>query len=126
MLDDDEIEPARERFAVELEQPEDPNVGLSARAWRALDAVQEGVCDRTPEVREDLSRGWRACRWPGTLALARLPRLDLRGAGAESLRADDLLGLSGLRTLDLGGNALRELPAGLLVNGNRKLHIFGN
>ena len=119
VLDDEDIEPARERFAVELEEPADPNVGLSARAWRALGAVQEGVCDRTPEVRAELSRGWRACRWPSPADLARLSRLDLRGAGAESLRADDLLGLSGLRTLDLGGNALRELPAGLLSHSPR-------
>ena len=128
VLDDDDIEPARERFAVELEQPEDPNVGLSARAWRALGAVQEGVCDRTPEVRAELSRGWRACRWPGTLDLARLPRLDLRGVGAESLRADDLLDLSGLRALDLGGNALRELPSGLLSHSPRlrAVHLDGN
>ena len=128
VLDDDDIEPARERFAVELEEPADPNVGLSARAWRALGAVQEGVCDRTPEVRAELSRGWRACRWPGTLDLARLSRLDLRGAGAESLRADDLLGLSGLRTLALGGNALRELPAALLSHSPRlrSLRLDGN
>ena len=128
VLDDDEIEPARERFAVELEEPEDPNVGLSARAWRALGAVQEGVCDRTPEVRAELSRGWRACRWPSSADLARLSRLDLRGAGAESLRADDLLGLSGLRTLALGGNALRELPAGLLSHSPRlrSLRLDGN
>ena len=128
VLDDDEIEPARERFAVELEEPEDPNVGLSARAWRALGAVQEGVCDRTPEVRAELSRGWRACRWPSSADLARLSRLDLRGAGAESLRADDLLDLSGLRTLDLGGNALRELPASLLSHSPRlrSLRLDGN
>ena len=128
VLDDDAIEPARERFAVELEEPEDPNVGLSARAWRALGAVQEGVCDRTPEVRAELSRGWRACRWPSPADLARLSRLDLRGAGAESLRADDLLGLTGLRTLALGGNALRELPVGLLSHSPRlrSLRLDGN
>ena len=128
VLDDDDIEPARERFAVELEEPADPNVGLSARAWRALGAVQEGVCDRTPEVRAELSRGWRACRWPSSADLARLSRLDLRGAGAESLRADDLLGLSGLRTLDSGGNELRELPAGLLSHSPRlrSLQLDGN
>ena len=84
VLDDDAIEPARERFAVELEEPEDPNVGLSARAWRALGAVQEGVCDRTPEVRAELSRGWRACRWPSPADLARLSRLDLRARRAPN------------------------------------------
>ncbi len=128
VLDDDDIEPARERFAVALEEPENSNVGLSARARRAVGSVQEGVCDRTPEVRAELSRGWRACHWPGPADLARLSRFDLRGAGVESLRADDLLGLSGLRTLDLGGNELRELPAGLLSHspGLHALRLDGN
>ena len=128
VLDDDDIEPARERFAVELEEPEDANVGLSTRAWRVLGSVQEGVCDRTPAVRAELSRGWRDCHWPGPADLARLSRFDLRGAGVESLRSDDLLGLSGLRTLDLGGNALRELPPGLLSHSPRlrSLRLDGN
>ena len=128
VLDDDDIEPAREHFAVELQEPEDDNVGLSARAWRALAMVQEGVCDRTPEVRAELSRGWRACRWPAPADLARLMRLEMRAAGAGSLHSDDLLGLSGLRELDLGGNALRELPAGLLSHTPRlrSLRLDGN
>ena len=128
VLDDEEIEPARERFAVELEEPEDANVGLSARAWRVLGSVQEGVCDRTPEVRAELSRGWRACHWPGPADLARLSRFDLRGVGVESLQPDDLLGLSGLRTLDLGGNALCELPTILLYHSPRlrSLRLDGN
>ena len=128
VLDDEEIEPARECFAVELVEPEDGNIGLSARAWRVLGSVQEGVCDRTPVVRAELSRGWRACHWPGPADLARMSRFDLRGAGVDSLRSDDLLGLSGLRTLDLGGNALRELPAGLLSHSPRlrALRLDGN
>ena len=128
VLDDDDIEPARERFAVALEEPENPNVGLSARAQRALGSVQEGVCDRTPEVRAELSRGWRACHWPRPSDLAGRATLDLRGASAESLRADDLLGLSGLRTLRLDGNRLESLPAGLFagVSGLRELRLSGN
>ena len=128
VLDDEEIEPARERFAVELVEPEDGNIGLSARAWRVLGSVQEGVCDRTPAVRAELSRGWRACRWPRPSDLSSRTTLDLRGAGVESLRSDDLLGLSGLRTLDLGGNALRELPSGLLSHSPRlrTLRLDGN
>ena len=113
---------------MELEEPEDDNVGLSANAWRALAVVQEGVCDRTPEVRAELSRGWRACRWPAPSDLLRLSRLDLRGDGATALLADDLLGLSRLRDLDLGGNALQELPAGLLSHTPRlrSLRLDGN
>ena len=57
-----------------------------------------------------------------------MSRFDLRGTGAESLRLDDLLGLSGLRALDLGGNALRELPAALLSHSPRlrSLWLDGN
>ena len=128
VLDDEEIEPARERFAVELEEPEDGNIGLSTRAWRILGSVQEGVCDRTPAVRAELSRGWRGCHWPRPSDLAGRATLDLRGAGAESLHANDLLGLSRLRTLDLGGNELRELPSGLLSHSPRlrTLRLDGN
>ena len=129
VLDDEEIEPARERFAVELVEPEeDDNVGLSARAWRVLGSVQEGVCDRTPEVRAELYRGWRDCHWPRPSDLAGRATLDLRGRGAESLRTDDLLGLSGLRTLDIGSNALRELPTILLSHSPhlRTLRLDGN
>ena len=128
VLDDDDIEPARERFAVELVEPDDGSVGLSARNWRVLGSVQEGVCDRTPEVRAELSRGWRGCRWPRPADLSRRATLDLRGHGAESLRADDLLGLSGLRALDLGRNALSDLPATLLSHAPRlrALRLDGN
>ena len=128
VLDDDDIEPARERFAVELAEPDDGSVGLSARNWRVLGSVQEGVCDRTPEVRAELSRGWRGCRWPRPADLSRRATLDLRGHGAESLHPDDLMGLSGLRTLDLGRNALRELPAALLSHAQRlrALRLDGN
>ena len=128
VLDDDDIEPARERFAVELVEPDDGSVGLSAQAWRTVGSIQEGVCDRTPEVRAELSRGWRGCRWPRPADLSRRTALDLRGHGAESLRADDLLGLSGLRTLDLGRNALSDLPAALLSHAPRlrALRLDGN
>ena len=128
VLDDDDIEPARERFAVELAEPEDGSVGLSARSWRMVGSIQEGVCDRTPEVRAELSRGWRDCRWPRPADLSRRATLDLRGDGAEALHPDDLLGLSGLRTLDLGRNALRELPAALLSHAPRlrSLRLDGN
>ena len=119
VTDDETIEPAREHFTVELLAPEHSNAGLSRRQWRMLASVQEGVCDRTPEVRTELSRGWRGCHWPRPSGLARLTQLDLRGHGVAALHADDLLDLSGLRTLDLGGNALRELPSGLLAHSPR-------
>ena len=125
--DDDDIEPARERIAVELEQP-DEALALSTTAWRAFVTIQEGVCDRTPQVRAELARDWRACHWPRAVDLARRTTLILRGDRAASLQPDDLLELSRLRTLDLSNNALRELPAGLLRHSPRlrSLRLDGN
>ena len=125
--DDDDIEPARERIAVELQRP-DKALALSTTAWRAFVTVQEGVCDRTPQVRAELARGWRACHWPRQVDLTRRTTLNLRGKRAVALQADDLLGLSRLRTLDLGRNALQDLPAGLLRHSPRlvSLRLDGN
>ena len=118
VVDDADIEPARERFVVELDAPETANVGLSRRA-RATVAIQEGVCDRTPAVRDALARGWRDCRWPRPADLARIPALDLNARDIDALRGNDLLGLDGLERLDLRGNALSVLPAGLLSHAPR-------
>ena len=118
VVDDADIEPARERFVVELDEPETANVGLSRRA-RATVAIQEGVCDRAPAVRDELARGWRDCRWPRPADLARVATLDLNARGIDALRQNDLLGLAGLERLGLRGNALAALPAGLLSHAPR-------
>ena len=112
IVDDNDIESARERFVVELNEPQSPNAGLS-RSTRAGVTIQEGVCDRTPAVRDQLARGWRGCHWPRPSDLARVPTLNLGAHGIDALRARDLLGLSGLRSLDLRGNDLAALPTGL-------------
>ena len=118
VVDDADIEPARERFVVALDEPQSANVGLSRRA-QATATIQEGVCDRTPAVRAELARGWRDCRWPRPADLARIPALDLNARGIDSLRGNDLLGLAGLERLGLRGNALAALPAGLLSHTPR-------
>ena len=118
VVDDADIEPARERFVVALDAPETPNVGLSRRA-QATATIQEGVCDRTPAVRDELARGWRDCRWPRPADLARIPALHLASVGIGALRGNDLLGLAGLERLDLRGNALSALPPGLLSHASR-------
>ena len=68
-----------------------------------------------PDARSARGTVPRLARLPLAAERLDLARLNARSTcaahGAESLRADDLLGLSGLRTLALGGNALRELPA---------------
>ena len=118
VADDADIEPARERFVVALNAPETANVGLSRRA-QATVAIQEGVCDRTPAVLAALARDWRDCRWPRPADLARVPALHLAARNIDSLRENDLLGLAGLERLDLRGNALAALPAGLLSHAPR-------
>ena len=65
-------------------------------------------------MRDELARGWRDCRWPRPADLARIPALHLAARNIDSLRGNDLLGLDGLERLDLRGNALAALPAGLL------------
>ena len=119
VVDDADIEPARERFVVALDEPETPNVGLSRNA-QATATIQEGVCDWTPAVRDALARGWRDCRWPRPADLARIATLDLAASGIDSLRENDLLGLDGLERLDLSSNALEVLPPGLFA-GLRRL-----
>jgi len=119
VVDDADIEPARERFVIALDEPETANVGLSRRT-QATATIQEGVCDRTPAVRDALARNWRDCRWPRPADLARIATLDLNARGIDSLRGNDLLGLAGLERLDLRGNALEALPPGLFA-GLRRL-----
>ena len=108
IADDEEIEPAREWFEVSLWAPDD----CCGPAVRARVAVQEGVCDRTPAVRDALRRP-ASCATPTPAALASIRRLEVSGAG--SLQAGDFDGLAGLRTLLLDGNGLERLPDGLFA-----------
>ena len=118
IADDADIEPARERFVVALDAPPAENVGLS-RSAQATATIQEGVCDCTPAVRDALARGWRDCRWPRPADLARIPALHLAVRNIDALRENDLLGLDALLRLDLRGNELATLPAGLLAQTPR-------
>ena len=123
IADDDDIEPAREWFEVSLSAPD----GCCGPAARARVTVLEGVCDRTPAVRDAL-RGSDSCAAPTPAMLAAIERLELSGAGAGSLRADDFAGLSGLRALLLDGNGLETLPDGLFagLSGLRELSLEDN
>ena len=126
VLDDGDIEPARERLVVELLAPAagaDHALGVAS----ALAVVQEGVCDRSAEVRDAL-RGVRECWAPSVGDLAGRSYLDLRGRGIAALRERDLLGLPGLRVLHLHGNRLAELPEGLFagLGSLERLRLDGN
>ena len=121
IADDMDIEPAREWFEVSLSAPD----GCCGPAARARVTVLEGVCDRTPAVRDAL-HGSASCDAPTPATLAAVERLDVSGAG--SLQADDFAGLSGLRTLLLDGNGLRTLPDGLFagLDSLGELSLQGN
>ena len=126
VLDDDDIEPAREFLRVRLLPPAaeaDWALGLAA----ASVVIQEGVCDRTPEVRDGL-RGSRECWAPSVADLAGTGYLNLGRQGIGSLRAGDFLGLPGLRVLHLHGNRLAELPGGLFagLDSLERLRLEGN
>ena len=124
--DDGEIEPAREFLRVELLPPASgADWAPGVASMRAV--VQEGVCDRSAEVRDAL-RGARECWSPSVGDLAGRGYLDLRGRGIAALRERDLLGLSGLRVLHLHGNRLAELPEGLFagLGSLERLRLDGN
>ena len=94
----------------------------------ALAVVQEGVCDRSPEVRDAL-RGARECWAPSVRDLAGQELFGSARAGDRcAAGAKDLLGLSGLRVLHLHRNRLAELPEGLFagLGSLERLRLDGN
>ena len=123
---DTDIEPAREHLRVYLmEPPADADWALGQAEADAI--IQEGVCDRTPAVRDGL-RGTRECWAPSVADLAGTGYLNLSRQGIASLRERDFLGLAGLRVLHLHGNRLAELPGGLFagLESLERLRLDGN
>ena len=110
--DDTDIEPPRESFTVTLQAAEAQlqDFGLGIATVRVT--VQEGVCDRTRQVRNALRRSL-PCAAVSETDLAGRTELDLANRDMGALQADDLSGLSGLTVLDLSGNALWSLPEGM-------------
>ncbi len=112
VLDDDVVEPVREHFTATLAEPADAagyGLGLKPQATATID---EGVCDRDPAVRDELRRT-RPCE--AVADLSRWTSLRLAGAGIERLRGEDLLQLSNLLLLDVSGNELLAFPAAALA-----------
>ena len=112
--DDDDIEPPREIFAVTLrrsaEQARDFGLGVAAVRVR----IDEGVCDRTPQVRDALRRSL-PCARVSESDLAGVRTLDLSDTGLAALRPADFSGLDNLRALDMSGNSLASLPDGVFA-----------
>ena len=111
LLDDEDIEPTREWLLVELLPPA-PGTDAAISGPPLPVAIREGVCDRSPQVRDAL-RGQLYCWTRTSVHLARRTVLDLRGRGIATLQSEDLAGLSKLRILRLQENQLEALPAGL-------------
>ena len=121
IADDAVVEPAREWFVVELVSD-----AVALGRSRLSVVVLEGVCDRSAAVASALAGG-RGCETPTPAELAGVQVLGMDRSGIEALGANDLAGLTGLRTLSLRGNALTTLPDGLSATPNlRSLLLGGN
>ena len=118
ILDDDDIEPARESFAVTLTPMDDAGVAVSS----AVVHVAEGVCDRSWQVADALRDG-RACEAVTPAELNRRRTVRLPDAGLAELNPLDFLGMAGLTVLVLDDNGLSALPEGLLT-GSPKLRVL--
>ena len=112
--DDMDIEPPRESFTVTLQttDAEMQDFGFGIATVRVT--IDEGVCDRTRQVRNALRRSLPCPAVSGTDLAART-ELDLANRDVAALQVDDLSGLSGLTVLDLSGNALTSLPDGMFA-----------
>ena len=126
VADDQTIEPAREYLALTL-LPPPSGAPLALLASSALIEIQEGVCDRTPAVRDAL-RGAGPCWAPTPEDLSATTELNLGNRQLTTLRSRDLLGLSRLRVLRLQGNGLSSLPAALFegIGGLREADLRDN
>ena len=103
---------ARDTFTVSLQDSDDY---VPADVQTVEVEVEEGVCDRTPKVRDALmeATGRNGCVEVTSEDLGDVVDLDLSDLGIERLNPRDFLGLSGLRRLDLRDNELQILPAGI-------------
>ena len=112
--DDPDIEPPRERFTVTLQatQAQLQDFGFGVATVRVT--IDEGVCDRTRQVRNALRRSL-PCAAVSATDLGGRRDLDLANTGLAALRGADLSSLSGLTALDLSGNVLTSLPEGLFA-----------
>ncbi|WP_419947566.1 leucine-rich repeat protein [Candidatus Palauibacter sp.] len=117
ILDDDDIEPAREAFLFSLDAPAtDAGYRLGATTSTQV-TIAEGVCDRTPEIRDALVVRSRADRCSSvTTEHLGVTTLNLAGIAIPTLRPGDLSGLYNLRNLDLSGVGFTAFPIGVFAD----------
>ena len=125
--DDTDIEPAREIFTVTLKASVDDADVFALDAATATVTIEEGVCDRTRQVRDAL-RGRRTCAAVSDAHLAARRYLRLNNRGIDALRTGDFSDLANLRFLNLADNRLRALPAEVFadLSGLRFLELSEN
>ena len=99
---------------------------LSALLWiLPTSAHGQGVCDRTPQVREKLVEvtGASGCEGVISAHLASIRELDLSESEITELQEHDFGGLNSLYWLRLNDNSLTELPQGVF-SGLSSLEIL--
>ena len=133
IIDDEEIEPTREAFKVVLQHPSAGAFYILGDTSRtsATVVINEGVCDRTPQVRDEILReisGVSDCAEVTDGHLSGIGSLSLQGSGIATLKAGDFSGLDKLERLWLYGNRLTTLPATVFSDlGNlERLRLYDN
>ena len=140
IADDEEIEPPREVFTLALERPARASGYVLASPASAVVVIREGVCDRTPAVRDGILRRLRAnaCSDPDVADLAGLKSLGLQRTEGDpvsdpsdlltGLREDDFRDLTGLEWLSLSGQRLTRLPPAVFshLSSLEVLNLAGN
>ena len=133
IIDDEEIEPTREAFKVVLQHPSAGAFYILGDTSRtsATVVINEGVCDRTPQVRDEILReisGVSDCAEVTDGHLSGVRSLSLQGSGIATLKAGDFSGLDKLERLWLYGNRLTTLPATVFSDlGNlERLRLYDN
>ena len=113
IAEDIDIEPPREVFTVTLSVPAEHANDVALGTATATVIIDEGVCDRTPEVRDAL-RGAAACSAVSSANLAGRQSLALANMGIDALQTKDFHYLPRLFNLDIHGNSLQTLPPSLV------------
>ncbi|MCY3929154.1 MAG: leucine-rich repeat domain-containing protein [Acidobacteria bacterium] len=90
----------------------------------------QGVCDRTPEVRDAIVKELRAthCSWVSSADLRTVTRLSILDSPLSRLRQGDFRGLVNLEQLDLNRNQLTVVPSAVFsdLENLRHLALQGN
>ena len=124
IVDDDQIEPPREVVVLRLDAATGGEYRLGSHVSATV-TIEEGVCDRTPQVRDAIvsnladTVSGANCESATSDLLGRIRALSLNVEGRktiETLQPNDLGGLVGLRTLDLSNTLLADLPEGVFAD----------